>query len=109
MGVHEGNDGKLEDPCLKLDFGGSEYKSVELGDGTGFVALEKYETDMAKAKVDNDALRLYILKVTDLLQKALSISGSIWGNVPFEHIPISYAAGMNDLYLDIAKLGLEVE
>lgn len=35
------NDGKLPDPCLRLDTGfGQQYKSIELGDGTGYVRLD---------------------------------------------------------------------
>ena len=33
------NDGLLPDRCLRLDFGGEEYRSIELGDGTGFVRV----------------------------------------------------------------------
>ena len=35
------NDYKLPDPCLRLDTGhGKQYKSIELGDGTGYVRLD---------------------------------------------------------------------
>ena len=34
------NDYKLPDPCLRLDFGGGEYKSIELGEGTGYIRAD---------------------------------------------------------------------
>jgi len=37
------NDHKLPDPCLRLDFGGGEYNSIELGEGTGYVKLSFLE------------------------------------------------------------------
>ena len=33
------NNGLLPDQCLRLDFGGEEDRSVELGDGTGYVRV----------------------------------------------------------------------
>jgi len=38
------NDYKLPDPCLRLDTGdGSHWESIELGDGTGYIRLDKVE------------------------------------------------------------------
>lgn len=38
------NDGKVPVPCLRLDTGcGADYRSVELGDGTGYIRLDLVE------------------------------------------------------------------
>ena len=37
------NDGRLPEPCLQLDFGGGEWKSIELGNGAGYVQLSNTE------------------------------------------------------------------
>lgn len=53
--MNDYNRGALPDPCLRLDYGfGDEWKSVELGDGTGYVRLSDYE----KLKAANDKLRM---------------------------------------------------
>ena len=42
--MNDYNNGMLQDPCLRLDYGfGEEWASVELGDGTGYVRLADYE------------------------------------------------------------------
>ena len=34
------NHGLLPEPCMRLDFGCHHYKSIELGDGTGYIRLD---------------------------------------------------------------------
>lgn len=42
--MNDFNRGALPVPCLRLDYGfGEQWKSVELGDGTGYVRLADYE------------------------------------------------------------------
>ena len=55
------NDGNLPEPCLRLDFGGNEFNSVELGDGTGFVrvgaaynAIDNLTKEIATARYGMD-------------------------------------------------------
>lgn len=39
--MNDYNDGLLPEPCMRLPYGwGSEWKSIELGDGTGYVRLD---------------------------------------------------------------------
>ena len=42
--MNDYNNGTLQEPCLRLDYGfGEQWASVELGDGTGYVRLADYE------------------------------------------------------------------
>ena len=52
--MNDYNNGALQDPCLRLDYGfGEQWASVELGDGTGYVRLADYKM----VKAENAKLR----------------------------------------------------
>ena len=91
--MNDYNSGALPDPCLRLDYGfGDDWKSVELGDGTGYVRLAEYEKVVGenaelKKAMDFQALELGCMtdsrdilylkneKLRKLLSSALIVAG----------------------------------
>ena len=57
------NDEKLVEPCLRLPYGGAEYASVELGDGTGYVRFDWYE----RLESENARLRGFADEVAEFV------------------------------------------
>lgn len=79
--MNDYNRGLLEDPCLRLPYGfKGEYKSIELGDGTGFISLDDHREEILKREVERDKMRTLI--------------ATMWGYISFSA----------DKELDIIKL-----
>jgi hypothetical protein len=110
------NDGNLPEPCLRLDFGGEEFNSVELGEGTGFIRIgaansiiDNLTKELATARSDHETLQLYASELRDLFEKTYALADWIWGHVPVKHIPIEYGRQMNEIYNVMQERGIDVE
>jgi hypothetical protein len=92
--MNDYNRGLLKDPCLRLSYGfEGEYSSVELGDGTGFIALADYYEEILKREAERNKMRTLI--------------ATMWGYISFsadkERDIIQLMMG------DLRELGFEVE
>lgn len=114
------NDHILPDPCLRLDFGGVEYESIELGDGTGYVraselneAIAQFNEARMEAKIQHEsdlgALKLYAKNVRDLLVEAYQIAYSMYVRVPLKDKTVEETQRMTDLFQAAHDLGIEIE
>ena len=109
------NDEILPEPCLRLDFGGDEFKSVELGNGTGFVRvdsaysiIEQLTKELATARNDRETLQLYTSKVRDLLVKAYAKAMHFYEIAPTDRIIMGELEELMELHNDMQELGIEV-
>lgn len=74
------NDHLLPDRCLRLDFGGEEYNSIELGDGTGFVRRDHiYDLVAGEHVISTHNLRL-------LLDEWDACGGELGGDRAIKHM-----------------------
>ena len=95
------NDGKLTEPCLRLPYGGTEYASVELGDGTGYVRFDWYE----RLESENARLRRF---ADEKLRHACSALVSRL-RVAEEQLEMEGALLDMRLVGDLRELGVEVD
>ena len=109
------NDGKLPEPCLRLDFGYSEFNSVELGDGSGFVRvdiahgiIDGLAKDLATARNECAISKTYASKVRDLLEKVYGMAVWCMDGMPDDMKKAGDLDDMNSLYKDMQELGIEV-
>lgn len=109
------NDGNLPEPCLRLDFGGNEFNSVELGDGTGFVrvgaaynVIDNLTKEIATARSDQETLELYASDVRDLSMKAYALVDLVLKHVPAKYVPIKYRQRMSEIRRTMQERGIEV-
>lgn len=107
------NDHKLPDPCLRLDFGDAEFASIELGEGTGYIrrdiAESGYETELAQAANDLEAMKLYASNVRDLLVKVYGKAVWLLDSIPDEDKTVGDLKDMDELYRRIHELGIEID
>ena len=109
------NDEMLPEPCLRLDFGGCDYASVELGDETGFVRvdsaygiIEQLTKELATARNDRETLQLYASKVRDLLAKAYAKAMHFYEIAPTDRIIMGELEELLRIHADMQELGIEV-
>ena len=105
MGTQDYNDGKWKYPCLRLDFGGREYNSVELGDGTCYIMFDMFAIERASC----DALKLYSYKEREILLSLYALAGELIMRLQPEETPTTYAARLNLICKRLEQLGIEVE
>ena len=95
------NDEKLPDPCLRLDCCGSEFASVELGDGTGFVRADQ-------AAIDFGVMRDYARKLVDVLKETYGFAVWVVDGIPDDRKTAGDLADMNRICKELRELGIEV-
>ena len=103
------NSGLLPEPCLRLDYGGSDIASIELGDGTCYVKADGVVKNLLQMPIDIEALKAYSIAVRGLLVEAYKIAGMYWKESPKGSVEIEYAKRMDCLWHKMAELGIEVE
>ena len=116
------NDNKLPEPCMRLDFGGEECASIELGDGTGFMPLALVETlrarvdelertnaaNLEQAETDLVAMRSYAIKLRELLVQTYGFAVVLFGRIGEENVTAGDIQDLNDLYCKLREIGVEV-
>lgn len=92
--MNDYNRGLLKDPCLRLPYGfEGEYSSVELGDGTGFIALTDHYEEILKREAERNKMRTLI--------------ATMWGYISFS---ADKERDIIQLMMsDLRELGLEVD
>ena len=96
------NDYKLPDPCLRLDFGGAEFASIELGEGTGYIRRDIAENGY-------ETLKLYTGKVRDLFEAAYSFAYGLYVRIPLDEKTVEDAQIMTNLVASAHELGIEID
>lgn len=96
------NNGALQDPCLRLDYGfGEQWASVELGDGTGYVRLADYE----KLENENAKLRKIVRAHAAVLEDCGCDCCQYEENCDTETAPMGDGCRVRD---ELRELGIEV-
>jgi len=99
--MNDYNSGALPDPCLRLDYGfGDDWKSVELGDGTGYVRLADYEKVVGEndrlQELAKDMRRLLLATGNDDLVLSIEVNGVVKEVIDAEEL----AKAMRELGVD---------